>query len=76
MKQTPRFHTTAFLIWRVAEPMGWDMTIQDVANLLDMPLIKVSRVVSAKGWTNRFRTSKLDRHSHHQAPQQGFPTHV
>lgn len=52
---TPASEALAFRIWRVADPVEWNLTSRDVAELLREPVQRVSNVVHLKGWTHRLR---------------------
>ncbi|MBL3563342.1 hypothetical protein JMM63_21960 [Rhodovulum sulfidophilum] len=54
----------AYLIWRHAEPRAWDCTVSEIAEAIGSHPIAVGRVCGAKGWSNRLRTSEMDRFAH------------
>lgn len=56
----PRMNTNAFRVWQYCEPLGWDVTIAGICEALDMKPNVVGRVLRAKGWTTRVRTTTLD----------------
>lgn len=45
----------AFLIWRHANPLEWNMTYVEVAEALGVSKERVRAICSLKKWTNRFR---------------------
>lgn len=45
----------AFRVWQVAEPLGWNLTYADAADLLGESRARVRTIAHMKGWTNRFR---------------------
>lgn len=51
----------AFQIWRVASPIGWNMTIAEVAEAISRQPASVANVARARGWLNRFRAGAVDR---------------
>ncbi|MGN7869575.1 hypothetical protein [Paracoccus sp. 22332] len=57
---TVQTKTLAFRIWQAAEARGWDMTLADVADHLDVSLPRVRRVAQISGWLTRFRTTITD----------------
>lgn len=52
---TPRSEALAFRIWAHCEPLGWDVTYQEVGDALDVSWHRVNRIAQAKGWLTRFR---------------------
>ncbi|MEM9043501.1 MAG: hypothetical protein AAGC81_02315 [Pseudomonadota bacterium] len=48
----------AFRVWRVASSVGWDCTLSEVAEELDMPPSLVGRVLRLKGWRERIRDGR------------------
>lgn len=52
---TPHGQATAYRIWAAAEPLGWDITVWDLARQIGISPKYAGRVVAAKGWTTRFR---------------------
>ena len=58
---TARTEATAFRIWNLCEPMGWDLKISDVAEELDLSARHISAVCVQKGWLGRLRASKRTR---------------
>ncbi len=48
----------AFLIWKIADPLGWDVTIPDIAQQLDKPESQIRAVCNRKGWSSRVRASR------------------
>lgn len=45
----------AFRIWRYADPKGWDCTVAEVAEALDVNVNHLSRVIKMKRWEGRLR---------------------
>lgn len=56
-RMTPQAETLAYRIWGVAQGRGWDLTIADLAAALDVDKRRIGRVVAAKGWTTRLRST-------------------
>ena len=42
-----------FVIWRAGQSVGWDCTIQDIANETGLPAPSVGAICRAKGWVTR-----------------------
>lgn len=56
----PKIETLAFRIWQYAEPLGWDATVQEIAEHLDVNSRSVRSVLKQKGWYGRVRTESKD----------------
>ena len=54
---SPRSAALAYRIWAYCEPKGWDLTILEAADALDVKWQSLARVVGLKGWQSRFRAS-------------------
>jgi hypothetical protein len=54
----PKTHALAYRIWAYCEPLGWNVTIEDVAEALDVKEPRVLHVSKVKGWQTRFRKGK------------------
>ena len=52
---TPQQEAIAFRIWAHCEPLGWDVTIPDIAEALDLTKQRVIGICVSKGWVDRFR---------------------
>lgn len=59
---TPRAHRYAFQIWRFCEPLGWNVTLQDISDEIGLSPNKVSYILNQKGWGSRVRTTREDYH--------------
>lgn len=57
MSMSIKAQALAFRVWQVAEPIGWDCTTQDVARAVGVYHLQVCKVVKAKGWQSRFRST-------------------
>lgn len=57
---SPRMEAMAFRIWQYANPRGWDCTVGEIAEALDMHPIPVGRVCAMRGWHVRLRKTRLD----------------
>ena len=60
---TPRGHTIAYQIWAYANPRGWDCTIAECAEAIGVKSQSVGSVANWKGWIDRFRVGRNDRHA-------------
>lgn len=56
----PKLETLAFRIWQIADPLGWDVTIQALADELEVSKRDVKAVLARKGWANRVRADRKD----------------
>lgn len=54
-----------YRVQRVAADHGWDCTVGDIADELDLPITTVSNVCRAKGWLTRLRSMKADHSAHY-----------
>lgn len=52
---TPRTAALAYRIWAYASPRGWDVTIPEIAEALDVSWRHVSGALQRKGWNSRVR---------------------
>ena len=66
---SPRVEAMAFRIWQYANPRGWDCTVGEIAEALDMHPIPVGRVCAMRGWHVRLRKTRFD-----FCPQAGGPS--
>lgn len=55
---SPRLEAYAFRIWAYAEPLGWDVSVSDIARETGIRPNIVGRVVNEKGWASRLRVSE------------------
>ena len=55
---TPRTAALRFRIWQHCEPIGWDCTMAEVAEALEVDVKSVGAVVRNAGWAERFRVSE------------------
>lgn len=55
---SPRTHTHRYRIWGYCEPRGWDVTIPEIAEALDLSVGTVSNVIKAARWSNRVRATR------------------
>lgn len=55
---SPRTEALAYRIWAYAEPRGWDVSINDIADALDVTVRRCGKVCATKGWTSRLRASR------------------
>jgi len=59
---TPRGHAIAFRIWQYCQPLGWDCTLAEVADAIDVTLPTVRAVIKRKNWGGRLRVTR----THHR----------
>ena len=52
---TPRSETLAFRAWAHCQPIGWNITIRDLAEALGESVSRTRSVVVGKGWQQRLR---------------------
>ena len=48
----------AFRIWQFAMDRGWDVTMTETAEALNVPPQTVSTIATNRRWLNRFRSTK------------------
>lgn len=56
----PKLETLAFRIWQVADPVGWDVTVQALADELEVSKRDIKAVLNRKGWASRVRADRKD----------------
>ena len=56
----PTTEAIAFRIWSYANPREWNVTINDIADALEISRERVSRIVVVKRWNGRLRTGRID----------------
>lgn len=73
MKLKPATEALAFRIWAYAHPLGWNCTIMDVAEALEVHPNRVNGTCVAKGWLRRFRASgaEVARSASQDSPSNG-----
>jgi hypothetical protein len=59
---TPRAQSIAFQIWRYCEPLGWNVTLQELADETNTTKARIGRILKAKKWHTRIRANKCDYH--------------
>lgn len=52
---TPRSEAIAFRIWAYATPLGWDCTVNEIAEELGISWQQANRICCAKRWNTRLR---------------------
>ena len=57
----PRRERIALQIYQIAEPLGWDITVTELADRLDLSRSEVGWICSKKGWMPRLRKTETDR---------------
>lgn len=50
----------AYRVWSAAQPLGWNITIEGLADALGEPVGRIRRVVRRSGWRTRLRASQTD----------------
>lgn len=63
---SPRTHALRFRIWAHCEPLGWDVTIAEVARAIEEPISAVVSAAQSAGWASRFRAAPK------RAPMSGY----
>lgn len=53
----PKTEALAFRIWQWATMREWDCNVNEIADGLGEPLMRVVTVCAIKGWRNRLRVS-------------------
>lgn len=56
----PASEAIAYRAYFEAESVGWDLTITECAQRLDVSEARLRQIVYRKKWTTRFRTMKTD----------------
>ena len=56
----PKLETLAFRIWQIADPVGWDITVQALADELEASKRDIKAVLNRKGWASRVRADRRD----------------
>ena len=56
----PKLDTLAFRIWQIADPVGWDVTVQALADELEVSKRDIKAVLNRKGWASRVRADRRD----------------
>lgn len=59
-RRNVRTETQKFIIWCAAESRGWDLTVRELADMVDMIPQRVGRICAAAGWTHRLRSHLID----------------
>jgi hypothetical protein len=54
-----KLETDAFRIWQFCNGLGWDCDSRQIADALEIPMSRVTRVLVVKGWATRVRTLNL-----------------
>lgn len=60
---SPATEALAFRIWAYASPRGWDVTAWDIAQALDESIQRVQYAITAKGWRERVRCARREKHT-------------
>lgn len=55
----PRMEALAFRVWQTAHPLGWNITIKELAELLGVNWRAICVVIREKKWTNRLRAETI-----------------
>lgn len=53
--RNPRAMALAYRIWAHAAPRGWNCTIEDLAEAMDVTVQQVGVILYRKGWAGRLR---------------------
>lgn len=57
----PRRERIALQIYQIAEQLGWDITVTELADRLNLTRAEVGYVCNRKGWLPRLRKTMTDR---------------
>jgi len=57
---TPATNALRFRIWQHCQPLGWNVTLVDLAEVLDEDINRVRAVVQHAGWSGRLRSAQVD----------------
>jgi len=57
----PRTQAIAYRIWCHADPRGWDVSIPELAEALEVRKGVIIGVCQHKGWLDRLRVARQDR---------------
>lgn len=63
----PKTEALAFRIWAYASPLGWDCTINEIADELGENRQRVNAVCRLKAWSGRLRHMSTDTNNYFQA---------
>ena len=61
-KMSPKSEAIAYRAYIWAHDRGWDCTIAECAEAIGVGSKSLRTILVMKGWSNRFRSSRLDRH--------------
>ena len=53
----PKTEALAFRIWQWANEREWDCNVNEIAEALGEPIVRVTTVCSIKGWCGRLRAA-------------------
>ena len=56
----PRRERIALQIYQIAEPLGWDITVTELAERLNLTRSEVGWICNKKGWMPRLRKTEQD----------------
>ena len=59
-KLSPRSQAIAFRAWAWCEEHGWEHTLQEIADAIDVPMHSLRGIFACKGWQNRVRRVARD----------------
>ncbi len=55
---TPRSEALAYRIWGYADPKGWDVSVDEIAQALDVSVQRCGTIIGRKGWITRLRAGR------------------
>lgn len=64
MKEYLHLEAVAFRIWAYAEPLGWDVSVSDLAGALDLPKREIDKALYYKGWARRLKRRRFHHAAH------------
>lgn len=60
----PKVEAIAYRVWGYCKDRGWNDSVPDIADALDLPMPTVRAVVRVKGWNNRLPSSVAAQYPH------------
>ena len=72
-KMSPKSEAIAYRAYIWARDRGWDCTIAECAEAIGVGAKSLRTILVMKGWSNRFRSSRLDRRDFNEARPFALP---
>lgn len=67
----PKTKALAYRIWAFAEPLGWNATVREIADHLDVSIQAVINALRYQGWSDRVRVQRKE--NPNSGPRRGKP---